>query len=373
MKKLLILTTVLFSSIALSACKPTKKEEKDDIDNIELPYHTDSWDKTIEALIDHSAPGASEYIPSIPANEYYCDYVKFLGNNATQISAYGVDPNGIEEYYLNALEDNNFYIYNGSYSDGTPHRYGYRLMNPTDDLKVEYALGTVNKTPVFSIVIYQQTNRIDFFPDEDYLYLFDATIPKVDAESYEAYFDNNYDSYMLFAHNTGSNGMTSYCEKVMATNNYSLVSEYTTEESYYFTSLDGYTNIQFYEQYDEYNRNSLVVSVTTNSFRIDTLRYLGIALPNFTSVLDSRTSFMISSTIANTFLIYFGPTTLEFFNSYLEILENNGWEVINSSNGTNSRSRTMSQGNVSFRYMFGEMQDTHEQTIVIAIDIPEAN
>ena len=327
----------------------------------------------LQKIIDHSASGASEYIPSIPANEYYCDYVKFLGSNATQISAYGVDANGIEEYYLNALEDNNFYVYNGSYSDGTPHRYAYRLMNPTDDLKVEYALGSVGKTSVFSIVIYQQTNRIDFFPDEDYLYLFNTTIPKVDAESYEAYFDNTYDSYMLFAHNTGDNGMTSYYEKVMATNKYELVSAFSSNESYYFTSLDGYTNIQFYEQYDEYNRNSLVVSVTTNSFRIDTLRYLGIALPNFTEVLDDRTSFMISSNIANTFLIYFGPTALEFFNFYLTVLENDGWEVINSSNGTNSRSRTMSQGNVTFRYMFGEMQDTHEQTIVIAIDIPEAN
>ena len=133
MKKLLILTTVLFSSIALSACKPTKEEKEDentDIENIVLPYHTENWDKNIKALIDETTPGASDYIPAIPAKEYYCDYVKYLGNNATQISAYGVDAIGIEQYYLKALEDNDFYIYNGSYSDGTPHRYGYRLANP---------------------------------------------------------------------------------------------------------------------------------------------------------------------------------------------------------------------------------------------------
>jgi hypothetical protein len=375
MKKLLILTTVLFSSITLSACKPTKEEKEDentDIENIVLPYHTENWDKNIKALIDETTPGASDYIPAIPAKEYYCDYVKYLGNNATQISAYGVDAIGIEQYYLKALEDNDFYIYNGSYSDGTPHRYGYRLANPTDDLKVEYSLGSVDKTPVFSIVIYQQTNRIDFFPSDDYIYLFNENIPAVEAESYEAYFDNTYDSYMLFAHNTGSNGMDNYYQKVMATNKFELVSAFSSTESYYFTSLDGYTNIQFYEQYDEYNRSSLVVSVTTNSFRIATLRYLGSALPNFTETLDERTSFVVSSKTSNTFLVYFGPTTLEFFNSYCETLKSLGWENTYSQNSTYI-GKTFTKGNVSFDCMFGEMQDTHEKTIVIAINIPEAN
>ena len=271
MKKLLILTTLLLSSFAMTAC-PNNKKPDDNEDNFELPYHTETWDNNIKKMLDKYTTGASEYVPSIPAQEYYCDYVKYATLDAVQISAYNVDTHGIEEYYLNALEDNDFYIYNGSYTDGTPHRYAYRLMNPTDDLKVEYALGSVDRVPVFSIVVYQVQNRIDFFPDGDYEYLFGTTIPKIDAESYEAYFDNVYDSYMLFAHNTGSNGFNSYYQKLINTNKYDLRSEYSSTEQYYFTSKDGYTNIQFYEEYDEYNRSSLVVSVTTNSFRIDTLR-----------------------------------------------------------------------------------------------------
>lgn len=372
MKKLLILTTLLLSSFAMTAC-PNNKKPDDKEDNFELPYHTDTWDNNIKKMLDKYTTGASNYIPVIPAVTYYCDYVKYATIDAVQISAYNVDAYGIEEYYLNALEDNDFYIYNGSYTDGTPHRYGYRLMNPTDDLKVEYALASVDHVPVFSIVVYQVQNRIDFFPDEDYEYLFNTTIPTVEAESYEAYFDNVYDSYMLFAHNTGSNGFSSYYQKLINTNKYDLVSEYSSTEQYYFTSKDGYTNIQFYEEYDEYNRSSLVVSVTTNSFRIDTLRYLGVALPNFTEVLDERTSFLISSNMANTFLIYFGPTNLAFYNSYGDLLVSQGWKVDSSSVGLNSRSKTMSKNGVSFSYMFGEMQDTHEETIVIAINIPEAN
>ena len=372
MKKLLLLTTLLLTT-SLVGCTPHKEEKKDDEENI-LPYHTESWDDTVKKMIDKYTTGASNYVPSIPASEYYCDYVKFGGIDATQISAYDVDKNGIEQYYLEALEDNDFYIYNGSYSDGTPHRYGYRLMNATDDLKVEYALGAVNSTPVFSIVIYQVTNRINYFPSGDFEYLFDTVIPEPQAESFEAYFDNTYDSYMLYAHNTGSNGMNAYYQKVMATNKYELSSVYSSSESYYFTSLDGYTNIQFYEQYDEYNRPSLVVSTTTNSFRIATLRYLGEALPNFTETLDTRTSFTISDAYGtDMLLIYFGPTSADFYAQYCNLLETKGWEASASTGGSISTSKTMTKGNVSFQCMFGEMQDTHEPTIIIAIYILEAN
>lgn len=372
MKKLLVLTTLLLSSLAVGACTNTNKPVNNDEEELVLPYHTDSWDNTVKKMLDEYTTGASEFVPVIPATEYYCDYVSYLTIDAVQISAYNVDAHAIEEYYLNALENNDFYIYNGSYSDGTPHRYGYRLMNATDDLKVEYALGSVDHVPVFSIVVYQVQNRINFFPDDDYEFLFGTTIPKVEAESYEAYFDNTYDSYMLFAHNTGENGFENYYQKINSTNNYDFVSEYSSTEQYYFTSKDGYTNIQFYEEYDEYNRLSLVVSVTTNSFRIATLRYLGFVLPNFTETLDSRTSFLVSSQVANTFLIYFGPTDLSFYNSYSDLLVSEGWTIASSSVSFSSRSKTMTKNGVSFSYMFGEMQDTHEETIVIAIDIPEA-
>ena len=373
MKKLLLTTALLFS-LSVGACTPKEKKKENDDEDIVLPYNTKSWDETLKGMLDKYTTGASNYVPAIPAEEYYCDYVTFAGMDATQISAYGVDRNGVEQYYLQALEQNNFYIYNGSYTDGTPHRYGYRLMNPTDDLKVEYALGTVDKTPVFSIVVYQVTSRVDFFPTGDYEYLFDHVIPTVEAESYEAYFDNTYDSYTLFAHNTGTSGFNDYYLKVMTSNKYDLISEYSTSESYYFTSKDGYTNIQFYAEYDEYNRPSLVVSTTTNSFRIETLRYLeDNPLPNFTEVLDARTSFLISNNVANTFLIYFGPTTAAFFNEYCAKLETLGWEVTYVHNDTNYQGKTFTKGNVSFNCMFGEMQDTHELTIVIAITIPGGN
>ncbi len=355
----------------MTAC-PHDQKKNDEEDNIVLPYQTNTWDDTIKKIIDKYTTDGSNYVPSIPAESYYCDHVKYSKIDAVQIDAYNVDSHGIEEYYLDALEDNDFYIYNGSYTDGTPHRYAYRLMNATDDLKVEYALNSVNHVPVFSIVLYQVQNRIDYFPTTDYQYLFDTTIPTVEAESYEAYFDNTYDSYMLFAHNTGANGFSDYYQTLVNSNKYDLVSEYSTTEQYYFTSKDGYTNIQFYEEYDEYNRLSLVVSTTTNSFRIATLRYLGYALPNFTEVLDERTSFLVSSQMANTFLIYFGPTNLSFYISYSNLLESDGWTISNSSVGTSSRSKIMSKNGVSFQYMFGVMQDTHEETIVIAITIPEA-
>lgn len=372
MKKLLLLTTLLLTT-SIVGCTPNK-EKKDEEEDIKLPYHTVSWDDTVKKMIDKYTTGASNYVPSIPASEYYCDYVKYGSINATQISAYNVDRQGIEQYYLEALEDNDFYIYNGSYSDGTPHRYGYRMMNVTDDLKVEYALGTVNTTPVFSIVVYQVTSRIDFFPSDDYEYFFDTVIPDPQAESYEAYFDSTYDSYMLFAHNTGSNGMNTYYQKVMATNKYELISAYSSSESYYFTSLDGYTNIQFYEQYDEYNRQSLVVSTTTNSFRIATLRYLGEALPNFTETLDTRTSFVLTKVDGqDVFLIYFGPTSADFYASYCDLLETKGWEVTATLGGSISTAKAFAKGNAKFQCMFGEMQDTHEQTIIIAIYITEAN
>ena len=372
MKKLLILTTLLISSFAMTACPNKEKIDDEEEEEMTLPYHATSWDKNIKKMLDKYTDSASECVPAIPAEEYYCDYVKYAKLDAVQISAYNVDAHGIEEYYLNALENNDFYIYTGSYTDGTPHRYGYRLMNPTDDLKVEYALGSVDHVPVFSIVVYQVQNRIDFFPDEDYEYLFGTDIPTVEAESYEAYFDNTYDSYMLFAHNTGSNGFESYYQKLMSTNKYDLRSEYSSTEQYYFTSKDGYTNIQFYEEYDEYNRISLVVSVTTNSFRIETLRYLGFVLPNFTEVLDERTSFLISSNIQNTFLIYFGPTNLAFYNSYCDLLVKQGWTISSSSIKNGITTKVISYSGVSFQYMFGAMGDTGEETIVIAINIPEA-
>ena len=369
MKKLLILTTVLLSSFVMTAC-PNSGENNEG--QILTDYHTDTWGDLVKTMLDKYTTGASEYVPAIPADEYYLDFVKYNNRNAVQIDAYNVDAHGIEEYYVNALENKGFYIYNGSYTDGTPRRYAYRMMNVTDDLKVEYALNSVDHVPVFSIVVCQEKNRTVSFPDADYQYLFDTTIPTVEAESYEMYFDNTYDSYMLFAHNTGTTGFSGYYQTLVNSNKYDLVSEYSTTEQYYFTSKDGYTNIQFYEEYDEYNRLSLVVSTTTNSFRIATLRYLGYALPNFTEVLDERTSFLVSSQMANTFLIYFGPTNLSFYNSYSGLLESDGWTISNSSVGTSSRSKIMSKNGVSFQYMFGVMQDTHEETIVIAITIPEA-
>ena len=373
MKKLLILTTLLLSSFAMTAC-PNKEKKDDEEEEITLPYHTNSWDNNIKKMLDKYTDGASTYVPAIPAEEYYCDYVTLKANSGimgVQISAYNVDSYGIEKYYLDALEDNDFYIYNGSLTDGTPYRYAYRLMTVTDDLYLQYDLRTIDHTPVFSILINQRTNRITEIPDEDYQFLFGTTIPHVDAESYEAYFDNMYDSYTLFAHNTGANGFNTYYQKLAATNKYDLISEFSTSEQYYFTSKDGYTNIQFYQEYDEYNRLSLVVSVTTNSFRIETLRYLGTALPNFTDVLDARTSFLYSSIHANTFLIYFGPTTLEFYNSYSDLLVNQGWSITSNTNSNGIRTKIMNKDGVSFQYMFGNMVDTGEETIVIVINVLE--
>ena len=116
MKKLLILTTLLLSSFAMTAC-PNKEKKDDEEEEITLPYHTNSWDNNIKKMLDKYTDGASTCVPAIPAEEYYCDYVTLKANSGimgVQISAYNVDSYGIEKYYLDALEDNDFYIYNGS-------------------------------------------------------------------------------------------------------------------------------------------------------------------------------------------------------------------------------------------------------------------
>jgi len=321
-------------------------------------------------MLDTYTTEASKVIPVIPASEYYCDYVTFSGVAATQISAYNVDANAIKSYYPQELENKGFYIYNGVYSDGTPHQYAYKLATVTNDLRVEYVFDYLGDIPVYSIVVFEVTSRMTTVAEEDYKYLFDTTIPTPEAESFESFYDNTYSAYVLFAHNTGEDGVDKYYQKLVKSNEYQNVPQYSSEGMYYFTSVDGYTNISFYKEYDEYNRASLVVKTTTNSFRIYTISYLGSALPNFTDTLDTKTSFTVSQKHANTFLIYFGPTTEDFYNSYCDKLVSLGWTSSEKS-GTENVSITFTKGKISFRCMFGVMGDTNEATIVIVIDIPE--
>lgn len=371
MKKLIGITSLLLS-MTLVSCGNQGGNNVDPVDP-KTPYHTEVWDNTIKMMLDKFTDEASKVIPVIPASEYYCAYVNYSGYKATQVSAYNVDYRGIEAYYTSELEKNDFLIYNGSYSDGTPHRYAYRLANPTDDLKVEFALGNSGETPVFSIVVYQATNRQVAFPTEDIKYLFGKEEPYPAAESYEAYFDNVYDSYMVFAHNVKDTEFNDFATK-LSQGGYHVVSEFTSAERYYFTSNDGYNNITFYNEYDEYQRLSMVVSYSTNSFRIATLRYLNNPLPNFTETLDERTSFVISEQVANTFIIYFGPTTKDFYESYCTSLIQLGWKITKDEDEENLPiSRTCSKGGYTFSIMFGVMGDTQEETIVIAITIPEEN
>ena len=355
-----------------SSSNPTPTPHHDD----KKPYETTSWDNKLKEMLDKYTTNASAVVPAIPAERYVVSYATSNGVNATVVQGYGVDYYGVDNAYVSSLESKGFLIYNGSTTEGTPYRYAYKLATAVNDLYVDFALGTINNQAIYQIYVYELTNRTTTFPSSDYEYLFGEVIPVPEAESFEAYYDETYMSYILYAHNTGASGLDAYYTKVLGTGKYTLNSTYSASEQYYFVSLDGYTNIVVYETYDEYNRLSLQISTSTNSFRIETLNYLGFALPNFTEEIDEKMSFTHSSVIEDTFLIYYGPTTDSFYGEYCQKLIDEGWRNSSTHQGESYTSKTFERTyknslgmnvTVSFDCMFGLMQDSGEWTIVIVI------
>lgn len=331
-------------------------------------YMTESWDDQIKYMIDKVSGSGSNYVP-IPFGTHYFAFYETIDNiSCTVIGTYGADENNIEKDYSKQLVDAKFML--GS------NPYGYYMISKTDDLCVQYSIVDAQEAgKIFQLIIYRITTRQLEFPEQLVNQVIGQSIPTPDCESYSAYFDQYNLKVSIYANSIGLNGLVDYHNKVLATNNFVLKSN--TADGYIYSSKDGYINLEVYPAYDEYNRESLLIRVSSYWPSLYILLCVGEPLPKvFDEYVSNNVSFAITED-NNYFLIYNDYAEEELYASYCQTLVSLGWTIVDETSGSVSVSKYFSKNvngkTVEFSVSYGTSTINGEsiQTILLIFSFPQ--
>lgn len=342
MKKAFLIPIV--SLFCLAACNSTNTSNP--AEGI-TEYESTSWDNVVDAMIDANTNNSSHLVPRLNGSAYYTFYDKLYSEDKTVsidctfVAVYGVNPNKVENDYLELLEKNSYAI-----SSSSPAAYHY--INPTDDLIVQYDLYDEQNPAMFLLIFYSQTNREEDISDFVSMVSNDK-LPMIEAEAYTAsgeyidvfdvddpynvHFGEQAFKAMVYAHNVSKAKINEYYT-TLANNEYVITGDDGIFKQY--TSKDGYIVLTTYETADEYNRSTLYLSFYSKWWMAIEYSsyYLGVIIPeiakNYTTNISYGTyTFQDGS---KSFLIYDYYASNNDYSSYVLELCKQGWSVTEQDN-----------------------------------------
>ena len=298
---------------------------------------TNSWNQDLRDMIgfvigdEYSSMVAS--MPNSTNFKCYFEDVSYEDGSGSQltciINCYGVNPENAMDEYDASLISAGFYL-------GYSTDYGYKLLSATKDLIIQYGVFSDSKGAFLELLIYVAETRMSEWPSEDAAFLIGADIPVYECESYELYYDlsDDYSPFVVgYFHNTGVDGLVNYHNQIMATNEYTLVSN--TADGYTYLSKDGKISLGIYPVADEYNRDSIYITVSNNWPFFYTTMMLGEDIPCYNmAIMEWMFQDIDGDGSAEYLTIFFDNVTQTNYDSYVQMFISCGWQIDTAKSST---------------------------------------
>ena len=297
---------------------------------IDTVLKTDKWNQDLRDMIGYLVgKDNAKLIPAMPAPEGYKCYLEETpygdgsgSQVACYINCYGIDPQTALSEYDEILTNAGFFL--GYSSD-----YGYKILTPTKDLIVQYQVITVARKTFIELCIYTAETRLLEWPKEQVKELLGVEIPVYKADSYEFYYyiDMNYSPIAtIYDHNTGVDGLVNYHNQIMATGDYTLTAN--TADGYEYLSKDGKIILGIYPAADEYNRDSIYITIENNWPYLWVTSMLGEDIPCYNaSAMEWMFQDLDEDGTAEYLTIFYDGATHENFLAHCGQFQQAGWTL----------------------------------------------
>lgn len=155
-----------------------------------IQYESTSWDNGMLHIISYiTGENKEDYVPKVTANRFVYGIELYEQTDAENnivnsidlliINCYGFNNSNIIDDYEDALLDS-------KYSLSSDSLYGYKELDNTKDLIIQYDLTTDNlNQECFQLLVYSYEYRIDYWPEQLIKDIIGENVPQIDASSYE--------------------------------------------------------------------------------------------------------------------------------------------------------------------------------------------
>ena len=207
--------------------------------NNDTLVETDAWDDKIMAMLYYSVQEANTLVPQYEANSYHgeigVDSNDRISITYTEITCYGVDESMAIDEYEGILLENGFSLSSES-------AMAFKEINNTDDLIIQYKLGSDSRKSFLILIIYRYTSRIGSWPTAVIESFVGYDIPHLDCKSYEVYSYEHVDyvhiSLLIYCNGANSSDLNSYVNKLMNSGYIVTINNGTYQASTIYGDLD---------------------------------------------------------------------------------------------------------------------------------------